>query len=414
MSDPFDWQALQRDVADVQRPVAEDAELLRKERARLMLAARGLTRRAPVKRWSKVWPVLAAAALIALTVGFFARRQENALSFRTGSSSTAGQLGAALLASAAEPLPVRFSDGTLVSVAPTARARVLKTSSRGADIALEQGSLSLAVVHHEGGRWQVGAGPFTVLVTGTKFDVGWNAAQQTFTLALHEGSVQVSGPTLGAEGRRVSSGESLRVAVREPNTPAASASASASASSSASAEAAPNPADIVSGDDALAPKSAKPVVLGSWKRLALDQHYTEALAAAEADGFDATCRAASAHDLVLLGNSARFAASPARAERAFRFARARFSGTHEASMAAFFLGRIAYDQRGNPGEAARWFQSYLREEPAGALAREAAGRLIEAERARGDSAATLAAAQSYLQKYPSGPHANLARSVLRE
>jgi transmembrane sensor len=411
VSDPFDWQILQKDVADVQRPVAEDAELLRKERARLMLTARGLSRRAPVKRWSRVWPVLAAAALIALTVGFFARRQESALSFRTGSAGTAGQLGAALSASGAEPLPVRFSDGTLVSMAPAARARVVKTSSRGADIALEQGSLSLAVVHHEGGHWQVGAGPFTVLVTGTKFDVGWSTAEQTFTLALHEGSVRVSGPTLGAEGRRVSSGESLRVAVGEPSEPGAPA---ASANSSASAGVAPATADIVSGDDALAPKSGKPVVLGSWKRLALDQHYAQALAAAEADGFDATCRAASAPDLVLLGNSARFAGSPARAERAFRFARSRFAGTHEASMAAFFLGRIAYDQRGNPGEAAHWFQSYLHEEPAGGLAREAAGRLIEADRARGDSAATLAAAQSYLQKYPSGPHAGLARDVLRE
>jgi hypothetical protein len=409
VSDPFDWQVLQKDVADVQRPFAEDAELLRRERARLMLAARGLSRRAPQSRWSKAWPVLAAAALIALALGFFAHRQESALSFRTGSSGSAGQLGAALSANGAEPLPVHFSDGTLLSMAPAARARVLKTSSRGADIALEQGSLSLAVVHHEGGHWQVGAGPFTVLVTGTKFDVAWNSAEQTFTLALHEGSVRVSGPTLGAEGRRVSSGESLRVAVGEPSTPAALAPAS----SNASAEL--GPPDIVSGDATVpAPKSGKPVVLGSWKRLALDQRYAQALAAAEADGFDATCRAASAPDLVLLGNSARFAASPARAERAFRFARARFAGTHEASMASFFLGRIAYDQRGNPGEAAHWFQSYLREEPAGGLAREAAGRLIEAERARGDNAAMVAAAQSYLQKYPSGPHANLARGVLRE
>jgi transmembrane sensor len=406
MSDPFDWQALQKDVADVQRPFAEDPELLRRERARLMLAARGVSRRAPQSRWSKAWPVLAAAALIALSIGFFAHRPHSALSFRTGGAGSAGQLGAALSASGAESLPIRFSDGTLVSVAPSSRARVLKTSSHGANIALEQGSLSLAVVHHEGGHWQVGAGPFTVLVTGTKFDVGWSATEQTFTLTLHEGSVRVNGPTLGAQGRRVSSGESLRVAMSEASAPAV-------ANSSANAEVGPvdsAPADAT----ALAPKGAKSVVLGSWKRLALDQHYAEALAAAEADGFDATCRAASAADLLLLGNSARFAGSPARAERAFRFARSRFAGTHEASMASFFLGRIAYDQRGNPSDAAHWFQSYLREEPAGGLAREAAGRLIEAERARGDSAATLAAAQSYLQKYPSGPHANLARGVLKE
>ncbi|HEY1533101.1 MAG TPA: hypothetical protein VGF76_03760, partial [Polyangiaceae bacterium] len=158
MSDPFDWQALQKDVADVQRPFAEDPEQLRRERARLMLAARGVSRRAPVSLRSKAWPVLAAAALIALGVGFFAHRSGSALSFRTGSAGSAGQLGAALSASGAESLPIRFSDGTLVSVAPTSRARVLKTSSQGADIALEQGSLSLAVVHHEGGHWQVGAG----------------------------------------------------------------------------------------------------------------------------------------------------------------------------------------------------------------------------------------------------------------
>jgi ferric-dicitrate binding protein FerR (iron transport regulator) len=409
VSDPFDWQALQKDVTDVQRPFAEDAELLRIQRARLMLAARGVSRRAPTNRWLRAWPVLAAAALIALAIGFFRHRQDSALSFRTGSAGIAGQLGAALSASGAESLPVRFSDGTLVFLAPAARARVLKASSRGADIALEQGSLSLAVVHHEGGRWQVGAGPFTVLVTGTKFDVGWSGAEQTFTLALHEGSVQVVGPTLGAGGRRVSSGESLRVAVGGPSAPPAPAAATNSANAELGS------ADVAPSDAAApAPKNGTPVALGSWRRLALEQHYAEALAAAEADGFDASCRAASASDLVLLGNSARFAGSPARAERAFRFVRARFAGTHEASMASFFLGRIAYDQRGNPGEAAHWFQSYLHEEPAGGLAREAAGRLIEAERARGDSAATLAAAQSYLQKYPSGPHANLARSVLKE
>jgi TolA-binding protein len=152
--------------------------------------------------------------------------------------------------------------------------------------------------------------------------------------------------------------------------------------------------------------------LGAWKELARSQHYREALAAAEGAGFEATCRAASAGDLVLLGNSARFAGSAVRAEQAFRLARSRFPGSSEASMAAFYLGRIAYDQRGDRRQAAEWFQSYLREAPGGALAREAAGRLLEAERALGDRAAAQAAARAYLQKYPSGPHAGLARELL--
>ena len=81
-------------------------------------------------------------------------------------------------------------------------------------------------------------------------------------------------------------------------------------------------------------------------------------------------------------------------------------------MSAFTLGRIAYDERRNYREAARWFQSYLREEPLGGLAREAAGRLIESQRAAGDIAGARESASSYLGKYPAGPHAALARSVL--
>jgi outer membrane protein assembly factor BamD (BamD/ComL family) len=81
-------------------------------------------------------------------------------------------------------------------------------------------------------------------------------------------------------------------------------------------------------------------------------------------------------------------------------------------MSAFTLGRIEYDDRRNYQGAARWFQSYLREEPSGGLAREAAGRLIEAQNAAGDMAAARESANAYLRKYPAGPHAGLARTVL--
>jgi transmembrane sensor len=150
----------------------------------------------------------------------------------------------------------------------------------------------------------------------------------------------------------------------------------------------------------------------AWKGLAQQQKYREALASAEAEGFEETCRKASARDLVLLGNAARFAGSAARAEQAFKAVRSRFSGSAEASMAAFYLGRIAYDQRGDRRQAVEWFRSYLREAPGGAFAREAAGRLLEAERALGDRGGAQAAARSYLDKYPSGPHAGLAREML--
>jgi transmembrane sensor len=316
-------------------------------------------------------------------------------------------------------MPLRFSDGTLVTLAAASRARVVRTTARGADIVLEQGSLGLAVVHHAGGEWHVGAGPFTVLVTGTKFEVGWNAAERSFTLALHEGSVQVRGPTLSGGGRWVKPGEVLRVVIDDHGVAVAGDSASPSpvppVSPGVAEATAPPDAEPVSPVDSASrtPKSVRGAALGSWKELALKERYPDALAAAEAEGFDATCRAASAKDLVLLGNAARFAGSGARAEQAFRQVRSRFAGSHEASMAAFFLGRIAYDQQGNRREAARWFQSYLLEEPAGGLAREASGRLLEAQRALGDREAYRASARAYLERYPSGPHAGLARELLK-
>ncbi len=51
------------------------------------------------------------------------------------------------------------------------------------------------------------------------------------------------------------------------------------------------------------------------------------------------------------------------------------------------------------------------EQARGAL--DAAGRLIEALRRADDSAGARRAARDYLEKYPEGPHADLARSVLR-
>jgi len=409
MKEGLDWDTLRADVADVQRPLAEDDALLRRERARLLLATRAAPE--PARRLQKRWrgvTMLAAAAALLLVLGAVMRQQksESALSFAAGNAATSGQVGAWLSASGSAPMPLRFSDGTVVSIAPQARARVLRTTPRGADLDLEQGSLSLAVVHHEGGEWHVGAGPFTVLVTGTKFDVSWSAAERTFTLALQEGSVLVSGPTLSSAGRRVKPGEQLRIAV---DAGRAALPAPRAADSSQSSDAPPAaPAD----SSKLSPRNASPAAPGSWKELAKKQNYADALAAAESQGFDETCKTASAPDLVLLGNAARFAGSAARAEQAFRATRTRFAGGREAAMAAFFLGRIAYDQRGNRRDAAQWFQNYLREAPSGALAREASGRLLEAERALGDAAAARVTARQYLEKYPSGPHASLAHTVL--
>ena len=69
---------------------------------------------------------------------------------------------------------------------------------------------------------------------------------------------------------------------------------------------------------------------------------------------------------------------------------------------------------GEHRKAASWFATYAREQPAGALVREARGRLVEAKALLGETAAAQKLASAYVRDYPQGPHAELARSVLGE
>jgi len=92
--------------------------------------------------------------------------------------------------------------------------------------------------------------------------------------------------------------------------------------------------------------------------------------------------------------------------------RTRFPKSRAASMAAYTLGASAFDQRQAFADAANWFETYLREQPRGALAREALGRLMEARERAGQIEAARSAAQRYLDAYPTGPHEQLARRLL--
>jgi hypothetical protein len=328
--------------------------------------------------------------------------------------------------------PIRFSDGSEVTLSPGSRARLATLDAVGAHLVLESGAANVRVTPNHGARYRMSLGPFAVDVTGTRFDVGFRPADELFTLALHEGKVSVSGCVLG-EGRTLLAGESLRASCRaghfeisalgsqpEPSAeslPAEVDGAAPTASAPEPSRAAPPPGDVapepaeashVAGVGREAGSATPP----SWQSLSRQGRFADAYSAIELEGFDAAVARASLAELALLGDTARFAGRPVDALAAYQALRARSPGSVAAKQAAFSIGRVHFDQRAAYAEAARWFRTYLAEQPGGPLAREAEGRLIEALSRAGDRDAARKVAAGYLAKYPHGPHARVAQQLL--
>lgn len=123
-----------------------------------------------------------------------------------------------------------------------------------------------------------------------------------------------------------------------------------------------------------------------------------------------TCSAA---DLEALADAARYTGRGDLAARVLPVQRQRFPGTDAAATAAFLLGRSAQGA-GSDAEASRWYATYLRERPGGALAGEAQGRSMQLAHRSGDASRARALAESYLRSAPTGTYAKEAREILSE
>lgn len=328
-----------------------------------------------------------------------------------------------LAAPSAAPLSLRFSEGTSVRLEALSRARVVDLDAHGASLSLEGGRLHAEVVHRANSAWKVVAGPFTVAVTGTVFDVNWDPESEQLSVSVARGSVAVRDANTGAE-QAVHATETLRTSSGERRFELAQGETSATPQLSPKAVVAPDAtlnaaggreeAPLAATEEAVvpAPLREESARTSEWREFAKRGALREAFASAEASGFAASCASATPSDLLLLGDGARLSGKPERAVEALLALRRRFPRDPRRAAAAFALGKVAFDQRGAYEQAAEWFSTSLREQPAGPLAREASGRLIEALRRADDSAGARRAARDYLSRYPEGPHADLARSVL--
>ncbi|WP_437313003.1 FecR domain-containing protein [Sorangium sp. So ce385] len=398
-------ETLGAEVARTSDQRARPGETLAAARARLFAAeAEARPRRARPAVWA------AAAAAVLLAAG-------GAALFRTAWAPEGGPAAATAPASAPgagarveardAPLAFTFAEGTSVRLDAASALEVLATDARGAELRVERGGADFHVVHRSDTRWVVHAGPYAVRVTGTRFEARWAPEARRFTLALAEGSVEVTGPELGTA--RLSAGD--RLDLTAPSEPAPSGAAAAPASGAPAAVAAP-PGDRdarapAPGAADTAPAAGATDAAPRWQALASARRHEEALAAVERLGLDAVLARAAPDELRLLADAARYAGRPHAARAALLALRQRHGARGDS---AFLLGKLTADQLGDPGDALSWFDTYLREAPGGALREQALGRSLELQQRR-DREAARRAALRYLAEYPRGAYAPLARSI---
>lgn len=335
-----------------------------------------------VTRWA--FGVLCVVALgAALTGGFRTfpwQNSDKALTVTLESTET--ELVGAWVSAESETKQLSFSDGTLLALHPHTKLRVRETTDKGATVDLGQGGTLARITPVEGAKWQFMAGPFRVQVTGTEFYLSWDPSGQVLELALHQGSVLLSGPTVEGE-RSVRKGQFLRVEV-----PASERSPSQGAQAKNKDRA----------------EDGAPVTLES-DAAPLDSFSTPS--SEKAAGPSPVLSSASSQQLWALSQSARLGGQPQLARDALLALRTRH-GTR--GQTAYLLGKISADQLNANSQAITWFETYLKETPGGSLAEQAMGRLAELQ---AGTAKGRRAAARYLEHYPRGSYANFCRSQLR-
>jgi hypothetical protein len=322
-----------------------------------------------------------------------------------------------------------FSDTSQIHIAPAAKLSVLSIDAHGSRISLVDGELDVQVHHRPETSWRFEAGPFTVKVRGTEFHLAYAAQSGRLDLQMVTGVVEVQGPS-NARVLTLRAGESLELFAGAEPKPMAPGLAHPPASAPALA---PAPAEMLPAETA-PPMVTPPAPRGTfnqprhrvpsvdrswtppeamaWSSLIAQGDFAGVVKDAERRGLDVTLASASAAELTSLADAARYTRHNDLARQALLGLRGRFPGTARAGDAAFFLGRMAETPASSPGAAVTWYETYLRESARGPYAGEALGREI-ALLARTDRTRASRAAQLYLERFPHGTQAELAKSLLQ-
>jgi len=436
--------ALAQETFSDEPPATHDAGLVRFERA---VARRTLRRRNP--GW--VWALgLGAAAIVLPLVAWVSvemlRGHGSSLTFDVV-NATVGS-GGYVRANVTGNADVHFSDGSSLTLDPGTGARVGDFDAHGGRVLLESGRARVRVKPLPHANWTVDAGPYSVHVIGTEFDIRWAATEEVLDVHLLKGAIVVRGP-LARDGLSMEAGAHLFANVRKGEIHLDQATASGAAETPEVPTLAPAAHEVL----APAPMPAAPMAAASAPVVGLPPHVshstttqpahsrTTSLASAhspapapqtgwttrlgrgdfqgiigdaEQRGLETVFKTASPSELNVLADAARFGRRGDVARGALQAERARFPGSSQGRDAAFFLGGLSEDE---PGAAAMqtaldWYERYLRESPGGSFVRTVLGRrMVLVQKLRGTAAARPLAVE-YLERFADGPYAAAARKLL--
>src|SRR6478752_1799920 len=103
---------------------------------------------------------------------------------------------------------LQFSDGSLLALDPGTSTRVTDIDAHGSRVLLESGRAHVRVTHRPAAKWTVDAGPYSVQVVGTEFDVRWSGSEEVLDVQMQRGKIIVRGP-LASGGLTMEAGQHL-------------------------------------------------------------------------------------------------------------------------------------------------------------------------------------------------------------
>lgn len=301
-----------------------------------------------------------------------------------------GQLGATVIAPNSGTL-LAFSEGTTVAIKPRGRAKVVRTASHGAEVAVQSGTVQASVAHHSSTQWRFHAGPYEIFVTGTKFDLTWDASVKQLTLLMHEGRVLVSGGSISSP-REVRQGESFVAGARESERV-----------SSLPAPVAPALAPVATSPTPVEPSPTRPMVPARRPLALLHPNAARTDAPSTSAASELFARA----DRVRLSGDER-AAVKLFEQVAMQHPRSRLAG-----LASFAAGRLLLVRLSDPRAALVDLKRARRLGLGKPLDEDCHARIIEALGRLGNRNACAQEQALYLAAFPKGAHANIVAKACR-